>query len=36
VRLDPERGQVLRELQRALHTPAPGRREVLRHEKDAH
>ena len=36
VRLDPVRGQVGRELQRALHTAAARRREVHRHEQDLH
>ena len=36
VRLDPERGEVRCELQRALDAHAPGRREVQRDEQDAH
>ena len=36
VRLDAERGQVLRELERALHPPAACRREVHRHEQHLH
>ena len=36
VRLDPERGEVLRELERALHAPAAGWREVHRDQEDAH
>ena len=34
VRLDPERGQVRRELQRTLHAAAARRREVERHEEN--
>jgi indolepyruvate ferredoxin oxidoreductase beta subunit len=36
VRLDAERGQVLRELERALHAPAACGREVHRHEQHLH
>ena len=36
VRLDAERGQVLRELERALHAPAARGREVHRHEQHLH
>ena len=36
VRLDPERGQVRRELQRALHAAAARRREVERDDEDLH
>jgi hypothetical protein len=36
VRLDAERREVLRELQRALHAAAAGRREVQRDEQDLH
>ena len=36
VRLDAERGQVLRELERALHAAAARRREVHRHEQHLH
>ena len=36
VRLDAERRQVLRELERALHAAAAGGREVHRHEQHLH
>ena len=36
VRLDAERGKVLRELERALHTATAGGREVHRHEQHLH
>ena len=36
VRLDPERGQVRRELERPLHSTAARGREVHRHEEDLH
>src|SRR5439155_10160639 len=36
VRLDPERGQMRRELERPLHSAAARRREVHRHEEDLH